>query len=291
MGFGRSCVITIFPFIGTLAAFVLSLLVVLGSIRQNVLTDIYFLRLDISNLTADSAINMLTGSGVTPSSELTTIVNQIINTNNPLPDFYTTALWNYCSGDIDKSGDFEINYCSDPKGLFWFNATEVLQDSLDQKNQTIVTTVLQQAIQTASNLEDVRNYMGTIEAVSKASFICYIIALCLLFLTLFIGLFSCNSRGINCCAAIVSALALLLTIVSAGLVSAMYTILRNIINDHLGQFGVEANLSTTTLGLAWGGVVAALWGTIWWIIAICCGSTRKEHIPEKEPFIPYNNYH
>lgn len=311
MGFGRSCFISVFPYIGSLGAFFLTLIVVLGSIRSNVLTNVYFLRVDISNLTASSALEML--SGTTVDSSLESAINTIINEETPLPDFYTTALWNYCYGNVSSNssrtlskleslvnldGKYHVTYCSDPKAMYWFNATQVLLETegagSNSSNTTVisetVSDVLTTAIETASNLDDVRKYMGTIEGVSKASFVIYIISLVFLFLTLVVGPFSCSSRGVNCCSTILSLISFALVLVATGLVTGMYTILRNLINNNLGQYGIEASLSSTMLGIAWGGVGAALWATFWWFFSICIGSTHKKHEPEKEPFIPYNNY-
>lgn len=311
--FGRSCFIVVFPFFGVLASLLLSLIVVLGSIRTNVLTNVYFLRVDISNLTVSSAMDLLTGSSsssTAASSTLESALNTLLNSANPFPDFYTTALWNYCYGSVNSSakatsgidsvvnlgGNFEVEYCATPRAMYWFNVTDVLIETNGSgSNNTFVTTtvanVIEAAVESADSLQDVRDYISIQRGVSKATFVIYIVALVFLFLTLCVGCFACSSRGVSCCATILSVISFLLVLVAAGLATGMHTILRNLINDHLGVYGVRANMSSTQLGLAWGAVVAALWGSFWWFFAICCGSTaRKSREPEKEPFIPYNNY-
>lgn len=299
MGVGRNCVIITFPYLGTLAALILSLLAVLGQIRTNVLPGSYFLRVNLSNLTTAGTVNLISSGNSNIDKSVVTIVDQIINSNNPLPPFYDTALWNYCYGNYTHStkdsknflmhaSGAELTYCSDPRAMYWFNASEILQSTIqDSKISDSAKTVLSQAITAATNIDEVRNYMGTMEAVSKASFVCYIISLCLLALTLIFGLFTFRSRGFTCCTALLSFLSLAFTVVSAGLVTGMYIVIRNLINQHLSSYGITANISSQTMGFVWGAAVAALWGTVWWIITICCGSTGRKEVPEeKQPFIP-----
>lgn len=302
MGLGRNCVIITLPYIGTLAAFLLSLMVVLGQIRTNVLPGVYFLRVNLANLTANGTLSLISSGNTNIDNSIVSIVDQLIEANNPLPEFFDTSLWNYCYGNFSTtnkdSNNFlthaegaQLVYCSDPKAMYWFNASEILKDTINNSSATAASkSVLTTAINAATNIDDVKNYMGTMQAVSKASFVCYIVALGLLFLTLLFGIFTCHSRGVTCCTALLSFLSLAMVLVSAGLVTGMYMVIRNLINNHLNSFGISASLSSQAMGFAWGSAVAALWGTIWWLFAICCGSTgRKELSEEKEPFIPAYN--
>lgn len=70
-------------------------------------------------------------------------------------------------------------------------------------------------------------------------------------LTLLFGIFTCNSRGVTCCTALLSFLSLAMVLVSAGLVTGMYMVIRNLINNHLKSFGISASLSSQAMGVAW----------------------------------------
>lgn len=44
--------------------------------------------------------------------------------DSELRDFYNIGLFGYCSGE-KKGKDFDVDFCSKPKGSFWFNPLEV----------------------------------------------------------------------------------------------------------------------------------------------------------------------
>jgi len=76
------------------------------------LNNVYFIRLDLSNIVPTSIPNFR-------------LINTIAQTLG-LHDFYQVGLWNWCAGYRGQG----ITYCSDPQTLFWFNPIAVIQGEL-----------------------------------------------------------------------------------------------------------------------------------------------------------------
>jgi hypothetical protein len=77
-----------------------------------VLTEIYFLKLDLTNIIPISVPNAV-------------LINSIARTLG-LHDFYQVGLWNFCEG---YNGEGVTN-CSKPQTLYWFNPIEILLNEL-----------------------------------------------------------------------------------------------------------------------------------------------------------------
>ncbi|KAH6652856.1 SUR7/PalI family-domain-containing protein [Truncatella angustata] len=100
-----------------LVAMVFLILVEIGNTKKSskVLNDIYFFKLDLSEILATSV------SGL---SSLT-LTNSIARTLG-LHDFYQVGLWNFCEGYQNEG----VTHCSTPTNLWWFNPVEILQSEL-----------------------------------------------------------------------------------------------------------------------------------------------------------------
>lgn len=77
-----------------------------------VLTDIFFIKLDLSHIVPATVPNAF-------------LINDIAQTLG-LHDFYQVGLWSFCEG-YNSGG---VTYCSPPKSLFWFNPVEILTNEL-----------------------------------------------------------------------------------------------------------------------------------------------------------------
>ncbi|KAI2605947.1 SUR7/PalI family-domain-containing protein [Hypoxylon fragiforme] len=97
-----------------LVAVVFLILIEVGNTKNTrVLNDIYFFKLDLSDILPQSAPTSLT------------LQNSIARTLG-LHDFYQVGLWNFCEG-YETDG---ITYCSTPATLYWFNPVEILLGEL-----------------------------------------------------------------------------------------------------------------------------------------------------------------
>lgn len=89
------------------------ILVIIGNTyNNNILTDIYFFSLDVSQVIPISVAN---------SNLLNSVARSL-----GLHDFYQVGIWNFCEGYNDEG----VTYCSHPKQFYWFNPVEVLVSEL-----------------------------------------------------------------------------------------------------------------------------------------------------------------
>ncbi|KAK2839164.1 hypothetical protein FQN49_006410 [Arthroderma sp. PD_2] len=90
------------------------LLVQIGNVSDRpVLRNIYFLKIDLSNIIPLTVPNAV-------------LINSIARTIG-LHDFYQVGLWNFCEGYEDGSG---ITRCSKPKTMYAFNPVEIITSEL-----------------------------------------------------------------------------------------------------------------------------------------------------------------
>ena len=273
MAVGRNCIIFFFPMIGNLAAIILTLVVILGGVRNvNVLRDLYFFKLDLSHITSKALVGETGLSSIVSTSLIDSAIHDTLSALN-ISDFYTAALWGYCEGGVASNNATNVTSCSHPEALWWLDVQKILDESLSSTSVNITLP---------SELTD---YNPTIEAASKAMFICYLVSIIVLFLGLIAGGFAFHSRGGSCCAGIITLVGAIASVLASGIATGLYIVIRNTINNNTSEYGLVASINSTMMGLTWGATVAAIWGFVWWILTICCGSTRKSYEPEKEPFI------
>lgn len=78
-----------------------------------VLSSIYFIRLDLSQIIPSS---------VPSGASFTNSIAQTLG----LHDYYQVGLWNFCQGNVGVG----INDCAATKTLYWFNPVEILLSQL-----------------------------------------------------------------------------------------------------------------------------------------------------------------
>ncbi|KAI4097991.1 MAG: hypothetical protein L6R37_006740 [Teloschistes peruensis] len=95
-----------------LVSLIFLILVEIGNLHPRpVLSDIYFIKIDLSHIIPRSVPNAA-------------LINSIARTLG-LHDFYQVGLWGFCEGYGD-----EITSCSKPKALYWFNPVAIILDEL-----------------------------------------------------------------------------------------------------------------------------------------------------------------
>lgn len=105
------------------------ILVCIGNTYENnILNDIYFFKLDVSQVIPISVAN---------SNLLNSVARSL-----GLHDFYQVGIWSFCEGYNDEG----VTYCSPPKSFYWFNPVQVLVSELLSGAQIAlpseVTTIL-----------------------------------------------------------------------------------------------------------------------------------------------------
>ncbi|KAK2044968.1 SUR7 protein [Colletotrichum somersetense] len=94
-------------------AIIFLILVIIGNTSiKPVLTDIYFFKLDVSDI-------------IPLSSSNAALLNSVARSLG-LHDFYQVGLWNFCEGYDDEG----VTFCSTPKRMWWFNPIEILTNEL-----------------------------------------------------------------------------------------------------------------------------------------------------------------
>ena len=94
-------------------SFIFLILVLIGNTHiKPVLTDVWFIRLDLSNVVPRTVPNAV-------------LINSIARTLG-LHDFYQVGVWNFCEGYKNEG----VTWCSRPKKLYWFNPVEILLNEL-----------------------------------------------------------------------------------------------------------------------------------------------------------------
>ncbi|KAH6899886.1 SUR7/PalI family-domain-containing protein [Thelonectria olida] len=89
------------------------ILVIIGNTYKNdILDDIYFFKLDVSQV-------------IPISVENSNLLNSVARSLG-LHDFYQVGIWNFCEGYNDEG----VTHCSHPKQWYWFNPVEVLVSEL-----------------------------------------------------------------------------------------------------------------------------------------------------------------
>jgi hypothetical protein len=78
----------------------------------NIVNQIYFLKIDVSDIIPVSVPNAV-------------IINSIAQTLG-LHDFYTVGLWGFCQGYNGQG----VTSCSTPETLYWFNPVEIISSQL-----------------------------------------------------------------------------------------------------------------------------------------------------------------
>ncbi|OLN85948.1 SUR7 family protein pun1-like protein 2 [Colletotrichum chlorophyti] len=94
-------------------AIIFLILVIIGNTSiKPVLTDVYFFKLDVSDIIPLSSANAV-------------LLNSVARSLG-LHDFYQVGLWNFCEGYNDEG----VTYCSPPQRLYWFNPIEIMTNEL-----------------------------------------------------------------------------------------------------------------------------------------------------------------
>ncbi|KAI9376805.1 SUR7/PalI family-domain-containing protein [Aspergillus egyptiacus] len=256
-----------------LIAFIFLLLVVIGNISNKpVLREIYFLRIDLSNIIPLSVPNAV-------------FINSIARSIG-LHDFYQVGLWSFCEGYNNEG----VTFCSEPKTLYWFNPVEIILSEL----------LAGASIALPSDISDA---LDLARAASHWMFGLFIASTVLTFVLIFLSPLAVSSRppqtispdpGVNRLHpprrrrtfipfralpfTIITFLTALFTIVAAVIATVMFTIFKNIFTDGQAfELNIRAELGNRMLAFMW---IAAAFNLLAFIVefgsccAACCGGRK-----------------
>lgn len=244
-----------------LVSVVFLILVDIGNINnRGVVKDIYFLKIDLSNIIPETVPNAV-------------LINSIARTIG-LHDFYQVGLWGFCEGYNDQG----ITYCSPPKTLYWFNPVEIILNEL-------------LAGATISLPTEIINILHLVKTVSQYMFACFLIGTILTFLCIFFAPmgFSKKPRWQHKAKrifvrqlpiTILTFAALLSTAVAAVIATVMFVIFKNKFAS-ASEVNIYAKLGAPMLVFMWIAVGFNLVGFLVQIgtcCGVCCCTGRRKAI-------------
>ncbi|KAH1400250.1 hypothetical protein KXV85_006753 [Aspergillus fumigatus] len=259
-----------------LIAWIFLLLVVIGNVSDKpVLRQIYFLKVDLSNIVPLSVPNAV-------------LINSIARTIG-LHDFYQVGLWGFCEGYMDSG----ITRCSKPKTLYWFNPVKIILSEL-LSGATIALP------------SDITDALKIARLASHWMFGLFIAATVLNFILIFLAPFAVSSRPPQTISPdpsvnelhpphrrrtflflrafpflILTFLAALFTIVASVVATVMFSIFKNVFTSSGYDLNIGAELGSPMMAFMW---IASAVNLLAFILelgsccAACCGGrkARKE---------------
>ncbi|EMD93873.1 hypothetical protein COCC4DRAFT_31100 [Bipolaris maydis ATCC 48331] len=293
--------IALLPVLCCTAALILSFLCLFAGHKKGFMEDYSLLTLNTSAIgqnLIDSASNsdstLSNIINLIPDSITDTVTNEInerideFRERAGIEDWYSAHMLNYCEGQYTpaevanatlKQDDISKNVteCSKNKAMYKFNPTDIIQRALNRSGIDITLQDLQWP-------EDIQKGIDALNAVMAAMFVLYVIAICLIFLTLVASLVGILTSGrLSACLNIgLSLLAFLAIGIASGLVTAVMVKGTDVINEHGNQIGLESYYGGKFLALTWAATGLMLLAVIAWFAALCLGrSERRSRAPRK----------
>ncbi|KAJ5385061.1 Actin cortical patch SUR7/pH-response regulator PalI [Penicillium concentricum] len=263
-----ACIFT--PYVLTIASLICIIMVGLGCTKasSDTLNNLYFIRLDLSNISTGSAItseitdrlNDLHITSVTAAEIEETI--KTFQNDADIADFYDIGLWGYCEGNSTKGKD-TVSSCTDPKAQFYFNPSSILGVSETQLEKELGSGF--------------KKTLNIYKAVSKWMFIAYLVAFIATCAQVLLGIFAIFSRWGSCVTTIVSIVSFLFTLGASLTSTIMFSIAKGSIGTALKVYGVEVDLGKNIYIATWFAVAFSLGATIFWMFSTCCCSGRSPY--------------
>jgi len=228
-------------------AVVMLILVQIGNLSNNhVLGDLYFFKIDTSNIIlADPGTN----------SKL----QQSIAQSSGLHDFYQVGMWNFCEG----YNDVGITACSKPALMYWFNPVQIILDELLNGKQVTLPA-------------DVSSYLTVIRAASHVMFVMFFASTFTSFLLIFLCPLAVYSRLVSIPIALFALISGLMTFIAAGISTGMWLVLKKDIIANAADIGIIPTLGKKMFILMWIAAGCSLFAALGQVGMMCCGTSRRD---------------
>ncbi|KAG9188501.1 hypothetical protein G6011_02424 [Alternaria panax] len=297
--------IAILPVLCCTTALILSFLCLFAGHKKGFMEDYSLLTLNtsaigqnlISSASSDSDSTLSSIVNLIPDSITDSVTNEINEQIDKLrerigvEDWYSAHMLNYCQGqyepgevanatlsqdDISKN----VTECAKSRATYKFDPTQIIQDALDRTGVDITLQDLQWP-------DDIQTGIDTLNALMAAMFVLYVIAICLIFITLVtsvLGIFIGNGRLTSCVNFLLATLAFLAIGLASALVTAVIVKGTDIINDKGGDIGLNANYGSKFLALTWAATALMLIVLLGWIASFCIGGKDRESRRARKPY-------
>ncbi|KIW05138.1 uncharacterized protein PV09_03689 [Verruconis gallopava] len=216
----------------------------LGTTSSSRLPNVYFIKLDLSNIIPTSVPNY-------------SLINTIAQTLG-LHDYYQVGLWNYCAANNGEG----IVECSKPKTLFWFNPIAVIQSEL-LSGATIAFPT------------EIQNVLHILKTASQWMFGLFLTAVVLDFVMIFITPLALYSKLLSLPIAIFSFLSALVTTVAAILGTVIFVIFRNAARAQT-NLNIGANIGSEMFAFMWIAAGFSLFSFLIQMSLLCCCRSRRK---------------
>ncbi|KAG0124756.1 actin cortical patch SUR7/pH-response regulator pali [Tuber indicum] len=258
----------IVPIALSIAAFILSMLVLFAGRNNGFLGDTYVTKIDTSNLNvSNTGISAL-------DNILSSAAQDIVNTTASrlgLHDFYKVFVMNYCEGERDSNDNERITNCTKQKGMFTFNPVGVFERELLQG-----VTLRDLGV----NTQDLDTAINVLKVAYRTMFVTYCIGITAAGIAIILGFLGfIESRLIACSNWMFAVISFLFLGVASGIGTTTGVKIRDAINREMGGIGVRAYISKRYLGMTWAAVICMLIVTFFWCGA--CFSRRKNRTHHK----------
>ncbi|KAI9768505.1 MAG: hypothetical protein M1839_004027 [Geoglossum umbratile] len=240
-----------------------------------VLDSFYFFKADTANFSGASHLDLIPGTNIDDNLLKTGL--QDVADNMKLKDFYTVALWNYCSGTKDnETHDLTFDYCGKPQASYWFNPLQVW--GLNETGGAGLAGEFPKQVKAA---------MKTYQTVARWMFVAYVAAFVTTVVEFIVGIFAVLSRWGSFVTTIISCASSILILLASITSTALYAALAGSFNSALKSFGIHGSLGRPMLSATWL-AVAFSWGAgLFWLFSTCCCSGKSNTKRVKVEKAPY----
>jgi hypothetical protein len=277
------------PALCSAAALILTFLCLFAGHKASFMEDYSLLTLNTSAIgqtlltpSSDSSLSS-TLLNLIPDSLETSINNEIgeIRQKLGVEDWYSMHMLNFCEGQYTpdesanatlKIGDIKKNVteCEKNRAMYKFDPTAIIEDALNKTGVDVTLADLNWP-------EDIQRGIDALNALMAAMFVLYVIAICLIFVTLVASVFAVLSSGrlSACVNFLISTLAFLAIGLASALVTAVIVKGTHIINDKGKEIGLAAYWGGKFLALTWAATALMLIVLVAWIVEFCVGRRQK----------------
>ncbi|KAB8210032.1 SUR7/PalI family-domain-containing protein [Aspergillus parasiticus] len=236
----------------------------LGCTRAHKAENLYFLRIELQNLTVTSHSvidTTLEHFNITHLDKFIQALDEVNNTTG-LNDFYSIGLWSYCTGNITDNGTYKTTYFSKPRGGFWFDPIDTWG-----LNGTNTNDFLPGKLKKSLNMY------------RKASLwmaIIYLIAVIATVLEIMTGLMAVGgNRLVSCFARLLAGVSLLFTTAMSITSTAIFATLAATVKTVLKPHGITGHMGRHIYAATWLAVVLSFLASALWLLDCCCCSRRR----------------
>lgn len=280
MGVGRFACVAL-PIALTLASMVALLVATLSGVTHN---NLYVFRVNVTDLSVNPAsLDGIASSLAGRAADAQT--SNITAGNLGLADVYDVNLWGFCATGANTNGTRDCTAARFDWASTHLNATWIEEFG--------------SAAGVRIRLPDeVKDALAAFRAVAKWTEVAFIVALVVLAVELFVGIFATCSRAASCLTWLIATATAVLVGAAAGLATAMATVVVGSVETTARFYGVRGDVGTRFLATVWLAAAFAIGAAFFWLLTICCckpeprarAAARRSQIDDGEKLLPTRGY-